>query len=187
MKTSASRPTSRFTQIADATGPVRVLMPCHTPPAGRLSRRLVVTARLHSTKPSLEKAFTISSGVATQPRSLRSRSSGRGHEARRVHSSPACCLHRPTGSRASRPDRERVSKCGPPGERAGRQHPARVLGPEPRDAGSAPCRSVAVTRRRHPCPRVVGRDTTGGLRSPEAGGGPEPRRSTLGRSRRARA
>src|SRR5437867_5005785 len=59
----------RFTQIADATDPVPVLTPCHTPPAGRRSRRLVVVSRLHSSKPSLESASTMSSGSAPHPRS----------------------------------------------------------------------------------------------------------------------
>src|SRR4029453_5950694 len=54
-------PSSGFTQIADATAPVRLLMPCHTPLAGRLSRRLVVTSRLHSSKPSLDRASATSS------------------------------------------------------------------------------------------------------------------------------
>jgi hypothetical protein len=35
-----------FTQIADATDPVRGLTPCQRPPAGRRSRRLVVCSRL---------------------------------------------------------------------------------------------------------------------------------------------
>src|SRR4030095_10725494 len=43
MNTVACGHSSRFTQIADATAPVRVLTPCHTPPAGRLSPRLTVT------------------------------------------------------------------------------------------------------------------------------------------------
>jgi hypothetical protein len=42
---------------------VRGLMPCHTPPVGRLSCRLVVISRLHSSKPSLDKAFIVSSGA----------------------------------------------------------------------------------------------------------------------------
>src|SRR3972149_1091724 len=55
--------------MADASDPVRALTPCHTPPAGRRSRRLVVISRLHSSKPSLERAFKISSGAASHPRS----------------------------------------------------------------------------------------------------------------------
>ena len=56
-----------FTQIADATDPVRGLTPCQRPPAGRRSRRLVVCSRLHASKPSFERTVTISSGVPAQP------------------------------------------------------------------------------------------------------------------------
>ena len=61
------RPRRGFTQIADATDPVRGLTPCQRPPAGRRSRRLVVCSRLHASKPSFERTVTISSGVPAQP------------------------------------------------------------------------------------------------------------------------
>src|SRR6266508_671974 len=67
MNTVARAGRGRFTQIADATDPVTALTPCHTPPAGRRSRRLVVVSRLHSSKPSFESASTISSGAALHP------------------------------------------------------------------------------------------------------------------------
>jgi len=68
MKTMACCHPGRLTQMAEATVAVRASTPCHTPPAGRLSERLVVSSRLHSAKPSFARAVRISSGAATHPR-----------------------------------------------------------------------------------------------------------------------
>jgi hypothetical protein len=59
MKTMSCGPAERFTQIADATDPVRGLTPCQRPPAGWRFRRLVVCSRLHSSKPSRKDGHDI--------------------------------------------------------------------------------------------------------------------------------
>src|SRR5216684_4383264 len=67
MKIVASGGAKSVTQIAEATDPVRGLRPCQTPPADWLSRRLVVTARLHSSNPSRARASKILSGTPVHP------------------------------------------------------------------------------------------------------------------------
>src|SRR5260370_23528157 len=67
MKIVASGAAGSVTQIAEATDPVRGLRPCQTPPADWLSRRLVLTARLHSSNPSAARPSQILSGTPVHP------------------------------------------------------------------------------------------------------------------------